>query len=80
MKQIKEKKIMVWLGLVIMMMVMTVSLIPGLNGQAAVSSNKISLNNTSISVKEGITGKITVKINRQGQKFCGAAKTKRLQR
>ena len=68
MKQIKKKKIMLRLRSVIMMMVMMVSLVPGLNGQAAVSSDKIALNKTSISVKEGITGKITVKNKPAGAK------------
>lgn len=78
MKQIKEKKIMLWLGTVIMMLVMAVSLVPVLNGQAAVSSNKISLNKTSISVKEGITRKITVKNKPSGAKILWSSKDKKI--
>lgn len=78
MKQIKKKRIMLWLGSVIMMLVMAVSLVPVLNGQAAVSTNKISLNKTSISVKEGITGKITVKNKPARAKILWSSKDKKI--
>lgn len=56
------------LATVIMAFAMIVSLINGWNVQAAGSSSKISLSKTSISVKEGITAKITVKNKPAGAK------------
>lgn len=78
MKQIKEKKIMLWLGTVIMMLVMAVSLVNGLRAQAAAGSSKISFNKTSISVKIGITGKITVKNKPAGAKIRWSSKNKKV--
>lgn len=68
------------LGTIIMAFAMIVSLENGLNVWAAGSSGKISLSKASISEKEGITKKITVKNKPEGQKFRRAVKIKRLQK
>ena len=78
MKQIKEKKIGLWIGSGIMMLVMIISLVTGLKVQAADGSGKIALNKISISVKKGITGKITVKNKPTGAKIYWSSKNKKI--
>lgn len=78
MKQIKEKKIGIWIGSGIMMLVMIVSLVTGLKVQAADGSGKIALNNINISVKKGITGKITVINKPTGAKVFWSSKNKKI--
>ena len=77
MKQIKKMRIL-WSGTVIMIFAMAMSLVNGLSVQAAGSSGNISLNKTSISVKEGITGKITVKNVPEEAKISWSSKNKKI--
>ncbi len=74
----KGKKIRFWIGSGIMMSVMIVSLVTGLKVQAAADSGKIALNKTSISVKKGITEKITVKNKPAGAKIFWSSKNKKI--
>ena len=78
MKQIKEKKTGLWIGSDIMMLVMIISLVTGLKVQVADGSGKIALNKISISVKKGITGKITVKNKPTGAKIFWSSKNKKI--
>lgn len=65
------------LGTIIMAFAMIVSLGNGLNIQAADSSGRISLSRTGISVKEGITEKITVRNKPAGAKVLWNSKNKK---
>lgn len=66
------------LGTIIIAFAMIVSLENGLNVWAAGSSGKISLSKASISEKEGITKKITVKNKPEGAKISSSSKNKKI--
>ncbi len=61
-----------------MMLVMTVSLVTGLKVRATDGSSKISLNKTAISLKKGITEKVTVKNKPAGANTFWSSKNKKI--
>lgn len=79
MQQTKVKKIMMlWFGLAMPLLIIAVLLTTGSEIQAAGRPGKIFLNKTVISVKEGITEKLTVKNKPAGAKISWSSKNKRV--
>lgn len=79
MGQIKEKRMVASRpGLVIFMPVVTALLITGPKTRAAAGPDKISFDKTTVSVKEGITEKITVKNKPAGAKVSWSSKNTKI--
>ena len=77
-RKMKQNMMIHRLETVIMAFAIIVSFVNGLNVQAAGSSGSISLSKASISVKEGMTGKITVKNKPAGAKVLWSSKNKKI--